>query len=109
MKNIQDFIIEGKDEKFFNKIHGLLAKDEASNMVLSRTENYDKNKSTHSQEPKILVKNDNDYSWYTLNMIDTDLDFAAPTHMLGIFVNRMFYPVSDKEILLDIVRKYNEQ
>lgn len=109
MKNIQDFITEGKDEKFFNKIHGILAKDEASNMVLLRTENYDKNKSAHSQEPKILVKNDNDYSWYTLNMIDTDLDFAAPTHMLGIFINRMFYPVSDKEILLDIVKKYNEQ
>ncbi len=109
MKDIQEYITEGKDEKFFNSIKSLLDKDPISTMIISRTENYDSNKSKHSQVPKILVKDDNEYSWYTLNMIDTDLDFAAPKDMLGIYINRMFYPVSDKNILLEIVKKYNEQ
>lgn len=109
MKNIQDFITEGKDEKFFNSIKSILSKDNASKMILSRIENYDADRSKHAQVPKILVKNGEDYSWYTLNMIDTDLDFATPTDMLGIFINRMFYPISNKELLLDIVKKYNEE
>lgn len=109
MKNIQDFITEGKDEKFFNSIKSILSKDDASKMILSRIENYDADRSKHAQVPKILVKNGEDYSWYTLNMIDTDLDFATPTDMLGIFINRMFYPISNKELLLDIVKKYNEE
>ena len=109
MKNIQDFITEGKDEKFFNSIKSILSKDDASKMILSRIENYDADRSKHSQVPKILVKNGEDYSWYTLNMIDTDLDFATPTDMLGIFINRMFYPISNKDLLLDIVKKYNEE
>lgn len=110
MKSIQDFILENKDEKFFNSIKSLLGKDKAAEMILSRTDNYDADKGRYSQVPKILVKeSDNDYKWYTLNIIDTDLDFAAPKDMLGIFINRMFYPVSDKNILLDIVKKYNEE
>ena len=109
MKTIQEFITEGKDEKFFNSIKSILSKDSASKMILSRIENYDADKSKHAQVPKILVKNGEDYSWYTLNMIDTDLDFATPTDMLGIFINRMFYPISNKELLLDIVKKYNEE
>lgn len=108
MISINDYITEGKDEKFFNSIKSILAKDKASNMILSRTEKYDSNKAAHAQVPKILVKENEDYTWYTLNMIDDELDFAAPKDMVGIFVNRMFYPVSDKEILMEIVKKYNE-
>ena len=109
MKSINEYIVEGKDEKFFNSIKSILSKDPVSDKILSRTDNYDSDKSKHAQVPKILVKNGDDYSWYTLNMIDTDLDFAAPTDMLGIFINRMFYPVSDKNILLEIVKKYNNE
>ena len=109
MKSLNEFITEGKDEKFFNSIKGILYNDTPSQMIILRTENYDKNKNSHSQVPKILVKNGEDYTWYTLNMIDTDLDFAAPTNMIGIYINRMFYPVSDKNILLEIVKKYNEK
>ena len=110
MKSIQDFILENKDEKFFNSIKSLLGKDKAAEMILSRTDNYDADKGKYAQVPKILVKeSDTEYKWYTLNIIDTDLDFAAPKDMLGIFINRMFYPVSDKNILLDIVKKYNEE
>ena len=29
--------------------------------------------------------------------------------MIGIYINRMFYPISDKNILLEIVKKYNEE
>ena len=109
MISINDYINEGKDEKFFNSIKSILTKDKASNMILSRTEKYDADKAAHSQVPKILVKENDDYTWYTLNMIDDALDFAAPKDMIGIFINRMFYPVSDKDILMEIVKKYNEQ
>lgn len=109
MINLTEYIMEGKDEKFFNSIKSILNKDKASAAVLNRTDNYDGNKSAHSQVPKILVKENNDYTWYTLNMIDTDLDFAAPKDMIGIFVNRMFYPISNKDLLLEIVKKYNEE
>lgn len=110
MKNLVEYISEGKDEKFFNSVKPLLSKDKAAEMILSRTDNYDADKGRYSQVPKILVKeSDTEYKWYTLNIIDTDLDFAAPKDMLGIFINRMFYPISDKNILLDIVKKYNEE
>ena len=109
MKDIQEYITEGKDEKFFNSIKSILSKDNASKMILSRVDNYDVDRSKHVQVHKILVKDGDDYSWYTLNMIDTEIDFAAPKDMLGIFINRMFYPISDKGLLMEIVKKYNEQ
>lgn len=110
MKNIQDFIVEGKDEKFFNTIKSILDKDKISKSIISRTNSYDLNKSRSSQVPMILVKsNEDSYDWYTLDMIDEEMDFAAPKDMVGIFINRMFYPISNKELLLDIVKKYNEQ
>lgn len=110
MRDIIEFINEGKDEKFFNSIKSLLSKDEASKMIISRTDKYDANKGTSAQVPKILVKeSEKEYSWYTLDMLDTEADFASPKDMLGIFVNRMFYPVSDKNLLLEIVKKYNEE
>ena len=40
-------------------------------------------------------------------MLDEEADFAAPKDMVGIFINRMFYPISNKELLLEIVKKYN--
>ncbi len=42
-------------------------------------------------------------------MLDEEADFAAPKDMVGIFINRMFYPISNKELLLEIVKKYNEE
>lgn len=110
MKNIQDFITEGKDEKFFNSIKNILDKDPISTMILSRTNNYDRDKRSFDQAPKILVKEGEDtYSWYKLDMLDEEADFAAPKDMVGIFINRMFYPISNKELLLEIVKKYNEE
>jgi len=110
MKNIQEYIIEGKDEKFFNSIKSILDKDPISTMILSRTNNYDRDKRSFDQVPKILVKEDKDtYSWYKLDMLDEEMDFAAPKDMIGIYINRMFYPISDKNVLLEIVKKYNEQ
>ena len=110
MKGIQEYITENKDEKFFNSIKSILDKDPISKKILSRMDNYDSNRKGSDQVPKILIKeNDNDYSWYTLDMLDEEMDFAAPKDMVGIFINRMFYPISDKELLLEIVKKYNEQ
>lgn len=110
MKSIQDFIVEGKDEKFFNSIKNILDKDAISGMILSRTNNYDRDKRSFDQAPKILVKEDEKtYSWYKLDMLDEEMDFAAPKDMVGIYINRMFYPISNKELLLEIVKKYNEQ
>lgn len=110
MKDLQYFITEGKDEKFFNSVKSILDKDPISSMILSRTNNYDRNKRSFDQAPKILIKeNENTYSWYKLDMLDEEADFAAPKDMVGIFINRMFYPISNKELLLDIVKKYNEQ
>jgi hypothetical protein len=110
MKNINEFITEGKDEKFFNSIKNILEKDKAAKLVLSRTTNYDANKKAYDQVPKILVKDsEKTYAWYTLEMVDEEMDFAAPKDMLGIFINRMFYPITDKEILMEIVKKYNEE
>lgn len=110
MKDILNFITEGKDEKFFNSIKSILDKDPISTMILSRTNNYDRDNRSFDQVPKILVKEDKDtYSWYKLDMLDEEADFAAPKDMVGIFINRMFYPISNKELLLNIVKKYNEQ
>ena len=110
MKDLQQFISEGKDEKFFNSIKNLLDKDPISTMILSRTNNYDRDKRSFDQAPKILIKEDEKtYSWYKLDMLDEEADFAAPKDMVGIFINRMFYPISNKELLLEIVNKYNEQ
>lgn len=110
MKDIQEYITEGKDEKFFNSIKSLLSKDEISKMIISRAENYDAYKNKRSQDPKILLKeSENTYCWCNLDMIDKEMDFAAPKDMIGIFINRMFYPISDKNLLLEIVNKYNEE
>lgn len=110
MKDIQEYIIEGKDEKFFNSIKSILDKDPVSTMILSRTNNYDRDKRSFDQVPKILIKEDEKtYSWYKLDMLDEEMDFAAPKDMIGIYINRMFYPISNKELLLEIVNKYNEQ
>ncbi len=110
MKDIQEYITEGKDEKFFNSIKNLLDKDPISNMIISRTNNYDRDKRSFDQVPKILVKeSENTYSWSPLDMLDEEMDFASPKDMIGIFINRMFYPVNDKNILLEIVKKYNEE
>ena len=110
MKDIQEYIIEGKDEKFFNSIKSILDKDPVSTMILSRTNNYDRDKRSFDQVPKILIKDDEKtYSWYKLDMLDEEMDFASPKDMIGIYINRMFYPISNKELLLEIVKKYNEQ
>lgn len=110
MKDLQYFITEGKDEKFFNSVKSILDKDPISSMILSRTNNYDRDKRSFDQAPKILVKEDEKtYSWYKLDMLDEEADFAAPKDMIGIYINRMFYPISNKELLLEIVKKYNEQ
>jgi len=109
MKDIQQFITEGKDEKFFNSIKSILEKDPVSKTIIRRTNVYDASKTRTAQQPFILLKEDKDYNWYTLDMIDKEMDFAAPKDMIGIFINRMFYPISNKELLLEIVKKYNEQ
>lgn len=110
MKNIQEYIVEGKDEKFFNSVKSILDKDPISTMILSRTNNYDRDKRSFDQVPKILVKEDEKtYAWYKLDMLDEEADFAAPKDMVGIFINRMFYPISNKELLLEIVKKYNNE
>jgi len=109
MKNLNEYITEGKDEKFFNSIKSLLSKDEVCNLVINRTQYYDDNKSKSSQVPKVLIKEETGYQWYTLDMVDEQLDIAAPKDIVGLYVNRMFYPLSNKELLLDIVNKYNEE
>lgn len=110
MKALEEFITEGQDEKFFNSIKNILSKDAAAALILSRTDNYDRNKRKFDQVPKILIKEkENSYAWYTLEMVDEEMDFAAPKDMLGIFINRMFYPITDKEVLMEIVKKYNEK
>lgn len=109
MINITDYITEGKDEKFFNSIKSLLSKDELCSLVISRTQHYDDNKSKSSQVPKVLIKEESGYEWYTLDMVDEQLDIAAPKDIVGLYINRMFYPLSSKELLLEIVNKYNEQ
>lgn len=109
MRSINDYIIESKDEKFFNSIKSILEKDSACRMVLGRTNIYDANKRNSAQMPRVLIKEDAGYEWYTLDMVDEQLDIAAPKDIVGLYINRMFYPLSSKELLWDIVKKYNEE
>lgn len=107
MKNLNEYITEAKNS-FFGFVKSILEKDEACKKVIDRTNRYDANRSNSDQLPKILLKEGNDYSWYTINMIDKELDIAAPKDIIGIYIDRMFYPISDKQLILDIIERYNE-
>ena len=109
MRDLSTFINESKDEKFFNSIKNILEKDRACQMVLGREKIYDENRRNSSQKPRVLFKENDGYEWYTFDMVDEQLDIAAPKDIVGIFINRMFYPLSSKELILDIVKKYNEE
>ena len=109
MVDLIEYINEGKDEIFFKSIKNILEKDKACQMVLGRTNIYDDNKRNSSQLPRVLFKEEGGYEWYTLDMVDEQLDIAAPKDIIGLYINRMFYPISSKELLLEIVKKYNEQ
>lgn len=108
MKELSNFISEGlNQDDFFNKVKNIISSDELGNKILTRTSNYDANKLNNARKPKLLVKdNDGSFSWLNLGMYD---DYKERTEVVGIYIARMFYPISDSKIIDKIKEKYNEQ
>lgn len=109
MIDLSKFLTEGKEEQFFNSVKSIIEKDPACAKVMSRTDVYDENKRGSAKMPRILIKENDGYEWYTLDIVDKELDIAAPKDIIGIFINRMFYPLNDKKLLMSIIDKYSSQ
>lgn len=135
MKSITQMINEGKKDTFFS----MFKDDGNSmlSMIAKRIENWDKNSGKHSQEPMFLCDwNFQQISWATLEQMNIEVgDEKGHTdgaknvgtfdgflkeymsgektpneqYVLGVFVDRCFIPIPDKEIFDKIWDKLNQE
>ena len=105
MKELISFVNEGLNaEDFFNKVKNIISGDDLGGKILTRTSKYDENKLKNARSPKLLIKdNDGSYNWLNLAMYD---DYKGTSKVIGIYIARMFYPITDETVIEKIKDKY---
>lgn len=135
MKSIEDIILEGKDN---NSIFSIFKDGENSmlSMIAKRIEKWDANSGKHSQEPMFLTDiNFSSMSWATIDSLNIEVgdpnnstdnsknvglydgfltEYISGTktkneqYILGVFIDRCFIPIPDKETFDKIWNKLNK-
>ena len=105
MKELINFVNEGLNpDDFFNKVKNIISNDDLGGKILTRTNKYDENKLKSARSPKLLIKdNDGSYNWLNLGMYD---DYKESAEVVGIYIARMFYPITNEEVIEKIKEKY---
>lgn len=135
MKSITQMINEGKKDTFFS----MFKDDGNSmlSMIAKRIENWDKNSGKHSQEPMFLTdENFNFMGWSRVDILKTEVgdpnnstdksqlvglydgflnEYISKTktknekYILGVFIDRCFIPIPDKETFDKIWEKLSKE
>ena len=123
MKSITEMINEGKKESIFSMFKD--GENSMLSMIAKRIENWDKNSGKHSQEPMFLTdENFKFMNWSRIDILKTEVgdpnnstdnsqliglydgflnEYISKTstknekYILGIFIDRCFIPIPDKE------------
>ena len=133
MKSLSQVINEGKNESVFSMFKD--GENSMLSMIAKRIENYDKNAGKHSQEPMFLTdENFNFMSWSRIDILKTEVgdknnstdhsilaglydgfltEYMSKTktknekYILGVFIERCFIPIPDKDTFNKIWEKLN--
>ena len=135
MKSITQMINEGKKDTFFS----MFKDDGNSmlSMIAKRIENWDKNSGKHSQEPMFLTdENFNFMGWSRVDILKTEVgdpnnstdksqlvglydgflnEYVShkstknEKYILGVFIDRCFIPIPDKETFDKIWEKLSKE
>ena len=123
MKSITEMINEGKKESIFSMFKD--GENSMLSRIAKRIENWDKNSGKHSQEPMFLTdENFKFMNWSRIDILKTEVgdpnnstdnsqliglydgflnEYISKTstknekYILGIFIDRCFIPIPDKE------------
>jgi len=132
MKSITQMINEGKKESILSMFKD--GEDSMLSMIAKRIENWDKNSGRWSQDPMFLTdENFNFMGWTRVNLLNTDIthngkelknvdlydgflkeyiskkETANGKYILGLFIDRCFIPIPDKETFEKIWDKLNKE
>jgi len=134
MKSIKDIILEGKDQSIISMFKD--GENPILSMIAKRIENWDKNSGKHSQKPMFLTDiNFSSMSWATVDSLNIEvgdpnnstdnsknvglydgflkeyiMGEKTPNeqYILGVFVDRCFLPIPDKDTFDKIWNKLNK-
>ena len=135
MKSITQMINEGKEQSIISMFKD--GENSMLSMIAKRIENYDKNSGKHSQEPMFLTdENFNFMGWSRVDILKTEVgDTNNSTdksqlvglydgflneyvshkstknekYILGVFIDRCFIPIPDKETFDKIWEKLSKE
>lgn len=133
MKSITEMINEGKKESIISMFKD--GENSILSMIAKRIEKWDANSGKHSQEPMFLVDDSFQYiSWETIDVLNTEVGdpnnstdnskniglydgflkeyisgekTTNEKYILGVFIDRCFLPIFDKETFDKIWNKLN--
>lgn len=133
MKNIDEFINESKDQSAIGKKIAKLLDGDIINAIMKRMTNWDENKFEWSREPMFLIadkdininskehvrnmewiraKTAKHYPQITGTINNYDLlndDGDKNRSVLGIFMDRSFFPISSIDTFKNIIDLLNEE
>ena len=135
MKSITQMINEGKEQSIISMFKD--GENSMLSMIAKRIENYDKNSGKHSQEPMFLTdENFNFMGWSRVDILKTEVgdpnnstdksqlvglydgflnEYVShkstknEKYILGIFIDRCFIPIPDKETFDKIWEKLSKE
>ena len=135
MKSITQMINEGKEQSIISMFKD--GDNSMLSMIAKRIENYDKNSGKHSQEPMFLTdENFKFMGWSRIDILKTEVgdpnnstdnsqlvglydgflneyishkSTKNEKYILGIFIDRCFIPIPDKETFDKIWEKLNKE
>ena len=135
MKSITQMINEGKEQSVISMFKD--GDDSMLSMIAKRIENYDKNSGKHSQEPMFLTdENFNFMGWSRVDILKTEVgdpnnstdksqlvglydgflnEYVShkstknEKYILGVFIDRCFIPIPDKETFDKIWEKLSKE
>jgi len=134
MKSIEDIITEGKDQSIISMFKD--GENSFLSMIAKRIENWDKNSGKHSREPMFLTDENFQFmSWTRVDLLKTEVGDpnnstdnsqlvglydgflneyitkkSTPNekYILGVFIDRCFIPIQDKETFEKIWERLNK-
>lgn len=132
MKSITEMINEGKKESILSMFKD--GEDSMLSMIAKRIENWDKNSGRWSQDPMFLTdENFNFIGWSRVSILNTEVNHNGKTmknfelydgflneyvskkstknekYILGLFIDRCFIPIPDKETFDKIWEKLSKE
>jgi hypothetical protein len=135
MKSITQMINEGKEQSIISMFKD--GENSMLSMIAKRIENYDKNSGKHSQEPMFLTdENFNFMGWSRVDILKTEVgdpnnstdksqlvglydgflnEYVShkstknEKYILGVFIDRCFIPIPDKETFDKIWEKLSKE